>query len=462
MHNKPGKVLHVPPRSVARPFGPSLTRRDLLRHAAVLGAVVSGGSLLAACERGEPEVVGPADRPITPTYYDWILSLYPPIEAISQDFAESVRVTQAPVEGFGIERFVAEAREQESTWDIYVGQTPFVEMAALVEAGVIEPWDEWVSDEIVDDMTPAVRDEGTYQGSLYQMPFLVDVITSGWNGELVEQADLDPDDPPQTWDEIIDRARQVVDSDASPFGITFDGNGWRSLAPIAHSIDMDVYDEDGLFDFTNDAVVEALEIMRRMRELANPDVLDPGAADGGVNDTPDEGVFAARQVAYYVKYANAPVRFANAWPDRDHLRLAGLPSVPGGAGGTVFWTTGAALFTHGTNKETAADYLYHVTRDERVWQQSMGDVEERVGQLPPYESTWDEWEADRPDWLVEWAEFLREQVAGARAIATHEIGVQQFFVGRPHWEEYLTGAESDPRAALQRARAAVLEEVELA
>ena len=45
----------------------------------------------------------------------------------------------APVEGFGIERFVAEAKNKESTWDVYVGQTPFVEMSAMVAADVIEP-----------------------------------------------------------------------------------------------------------------------------------------------------------------------------------------------------------------------------------------------------------------------------------------------------------------------------------
>ena len=35
-------------------------------------------------------------------------------------------------------RFVAEAKNGESTWDVYVGQTPFVEMSAMIEADVIE------------------------------------------------------------------------------------------------------------------------------------------------------------------------------------------------------------------------------------------------------------------------------------------------------------------------------------
>jgi len=39
---------------------------------------------------------------------------------------------------------------------------------------------------------------------------------------------------------------------------------------VTHSISLDVYTEDGFFDFTNDAVVEALEILKRIKELANP------------------------------------------------------------------------------------------------------------------------------------------------------------------------------------------------
>jgi multiple sugar transport system substrate-binding protein len=452
-------------KRIIRPFEVGMTRRALLRRAAILGAAgTMGGGLLAACGNGDQAAPGNGNgngngsgRPLTPSYYDWILSLFPPIQAVSADFEHEVNVQQAPTEGFGIERFVAEAREGESTWDIYVGQTPFVEMASLITAEVTEPWDDYLSQDILDAMIPSVRDEGTFDGALYNFPFLVDIIVSAWNSELVEAAGLDPQDPPETWDDLIERAQEVANSGAAPYGVTFDAHGWRSLAPIAHSFSTEVYREDGLFDFTHDAVVDALEVMRRMMELANPNVLDPGTTDGGVNDTPDEGVFAAGQVGYYVKYQNAPVRLAGGWADPEGLVMAGLPT--GGADATVFWSTGAAIFRHGHNKEIAGDYMHHMVTDERIWEQSLGEGE-RVGQLPPMQSTWDEWESDRPDWLVDWADFLGEQLEAARAIETTAFGVQQFNIGKPHWETYLTGEESDPRAALQAAMDAVDQEVE--
>ena len=45
--------------------------------------------------------------------------------------------------------------------------------------------------------------------------------------------------------------------------------------------------------------------------------------------------FGAQQVAYYIKYQNAPLRFAATWSDPSALRLGALPKQKGGAGGTV-------------------------------------------------------------------------------------------------------------------------------
>ena len=48
------------------------------------------------------------DRPLTPTYYQWIVDLHPNIPQVNAQFP-GLNYQIAPVEGFGIERFVAEA-----------------------------------------------------------------------------------------------------------------------------------------------------------------------------------------------------------------------------------------------------------------------------------------------------------------------------------------------------------------
>jgi ABC-type glycerol-3-phosphate transport system substrate-binding protein len=333
--------------------------------------------------------------------------------------------------------------------------TPFVEMAQLIAAGVIEPWDTYMPAAVKKDIIPSILNEVTYQGHIWSWPFLLDIIIQARNGELVSKAGLDPEHNPATWDELITMAKTVVDKQAAPFGVTFDAHGWRSLAPITHTFSPDVYYGPGLFDFTAPAAVNALEVMKRMKELANPNVLQPGTTDGGVNNTPDEQAFAARQVAYYVKYENAPIRFAGTWPDPSQLRMAGLPKQPGGAGATVFWTTGAALFKYGQNKQAAAQYMKFLTYDTRIWKRSLGDPRHGAGQLAPYSSLWTSWSKNPPSWMPKWGPVVFQQLKVSHAIKTNKFGLQQFVIGQPYWEKYLNGDEKNPRKALAAAKNAV-------
>ena len=295
---------------------PGLTRGELIKRGAGAGAAIWGVSALFGAGTA---FAGMQARALTPTFYQWIYGLYPDIPSkINKDYAKKVKLDAkiAPVQGFGIDRFVAEAKKKKSTWDVYVGMTPFVEMGSLIDSGTIEPWDPYISKSVVNDLIPSIRAEATYQGKIWSFPFLLDIIIQAWNGELVEKAGLDADRAPKTWDALIANAKKVVSSGAAPYGAVFDAHGWRSLAPIAHTFNTNVYRPDGLFDFTHPAVVQALEVMKRLMEVAPKNILEEGKVDGGVNTTPDEEAFAGRQAAYYIKYQNAPTRFAGTWPDR--------------------------------------------------------------------------------------------------------------------------------------------------
>ena len=436
-----------------------LTRADLLKRGAVAGAGLYG---LSAIFGAGTAFAGMEARALTPTFYQWIYGLYPDIPAkINKDYAKRHRLEAkiAPVQGFGIDRFVAEAKKKKSTWDVYVGMTPFVEMAALIDSGAIEPWDKYIPKSVVTDLIPSIRQEATYQGHIWSFPFLLDIIIQAWNGDLVEKAGLNPNQTPKTWDGFIANARKVVSSKAAPYGAVFDAHGWRSLAPIAHTFSTNVYTPAGLFDFTSDAAVNALEIMKRLMEVAPKNILEEGKVDGGVNTTPDEEAFAARQAAYYVKYQNAPTRFAGTWPDPKVLHIAGLPKARSG-GGTVFWNTGAALFKYGENKAMAGDYMKFLTYDTRIWQHALGkDVRGASGQLSPYQSHWRKWVASPPSWMADWAFTVRKELATSKAIRTHKFGLQQFVIGKPAWEEYLKGDQKNPKVALAKAKALVLAEV---
>ena len=446
-----------------------INRRQFMTRMMVAGLGISGLSALASCAPapGQPAATAggsggseASGRVLTPTFYQWIEDLHPSIPEVNAQFGD-VNYQIAPVEGFGIERFVAEAKNGESTWDVYVGMTPFVEMSALIEADVIVPWDDFIPQEVLDDLIPSIREECTVDGKLYSWPFLLDVITMGWNSQMTDQAGIS--EIPTNWDQYLEASKAVMDSGAALYGCTFDSHGWRSLAPFTHSMSTDVYTEEGLFDFTSEPSVEALRLMKQMMDLSHPDILLEGTTDGGVNSTPDEVAFAAQKVAYYCKYQNSPLRMAANWPDPSLLRLAALPSFTNGEGGTVFWTTGACLFKHGQNKDKAAEYVKALTYDPQIWQDSIAGTETgHPGQMPPYKSIYTEWEANPPEWMLPFVPLVRGQLDVAKAITNHLFGLTQFQIGKQHWETFLNGEEPDPLVALQAAADAVQAEIQKA
>src|SRR5258706_7138648 len=149
-----------------------ITRREFIQLMMIAGLGLGGVSAL-----GAPTLSALAQgRPLTPTFYQWIINLHPGIvDEINKGFKD-LNFQIAPVSGFDVARFIAEGKNKSSTWDVYVGMTPFVEMASLIKADVIEPWDNYIPKEVLDDIIPSIRAEGTVDGKLYGWPFLLDII----------------------------------------------------------------------------------------------------------------------------------------------------------------------------------------------------------------------------------------------------------------------------------------------
>jgi hypothetical protein len=60
-----------------------------------------------------------------------------------------------------------------------------------------------------------------------------------------------------------------------------------------------------------------------------------------------------------------------------------------------------------------------------------------------------------PDFVA----LVRSQLDQAKAINNHIFGLQQFVIGKPIWETYLKGEESDPKVAMQKVAEAVQAEI---
>jgi hypothetical protein len=440
-----------------------LNRREVFQRGIALGLSANVIGMLALNAVKVPSAFAAEEGKPSGTFYDWMLNLHPTITTLGEELG--VNIETAPTENFGNDRFIAEGLEQNSTWDFYGGVTPFLEMIGLVESGTIEPWTPHLPEGLLEDFVPATSAEGTYKGEFYVWPLLLDICVQMRHAGIVEKAGLDPEASPATWDEFIANGQKVMDSGAAPYGIVFDHRDWRSLIPVTHSISVDVYDpETGLFQYASDPAIEALEILKRMMPLAPADLLTADAVDNTVH--PDEAAFAAEQAAYYFKYQNAGFQFSANWPDPSQLRLGGLPKTEAGVGGSVFWDTGAVLFTYGANKAKAVEYLTALSKDERMWKDSVTGNEDLgtipVGQLPVLQSVWAAYDASPPEWYAAnpWTKSVLASLQNASAIAPTILGIKQFDVARPEWHKYLSGDEPDARVAGQKAQDAALAEYE--
>src|SRR5262245_17340554 len=88
--------------------GGRFSREELIRRAAAVGLAAPSLSFLIGA--GQAAAAG---RPLTPTFYQWIFNNYPDIpgkvnKAYSTKSPLDAKI--APVQGFGIERFLAEAK----------------------------------------------------------------------------------------------------------------------------------------------------------------------------------------------------------------------------------------------------------------------------------------------------------------------------------------------------------------
>ena len=75
-----------------------------------------------------------------------------------------------------------------------------------------------------DDLTPAHMELGMYEGRNYAVPTGVDGSFIVYNIDLFEQAGLDPENPPTTWDEMLDAMRAINALGDDTYGYWFSMN----------------------------------------------------------------------------------------------------------------------------------------------------------------------------------------------------------------------------------------------
>ena len=102
-------------------------------------------------------------------------------------------------------------------------------VAPFAQGGKLLPLDKFAASNVdLKDLLPATVEASTYDGKLYALPYRAQTLGLIYNKQLYRDAGLNPDQPPQTWDEFIAASKKLTRTNAKgeqQYGIGVAGGG---------------------------------------------------------------------------------------------------------------------------------------------------------------------------------------------------------------------------------------------
>lgn len=222
-------------------------------------------------------------------------------------------------------------------------RVPLTEPRGLIERGQVQPITGYLSGwPHYEELNPQVLEPlSDAEGDVFGIPRSPFAMGLAYNRDLFEQAGLDPDDPPATWDEVREAAKAIsAETDAAGFvHESKDGQGGWQLAMLtaAHGGALERAEGDGyVADLQNDAVRDSLDLLHQMRWT------DDSMGDTQLLNQDDViRLFSAGQVGMFMgtpgTYKLAKQNFG--MEDTASFGMAAMPQAGGDAtlsGGEVF------------------------------------------------------------------------------------------------------------------------------
>lgn len=97
----------------------------------------------------------------------------------------------------------------------------------VLDTEAVEPVEDLIPDDFpTDDFLPNVTDFFEIDGTLYSLPFNNSNAIMYYNRSAFEEAGLDPDNPPETLEDVREYSETLVDEGVTDYGITWPNHIW--------------------------------------------------------------------------------------------------------------------------------------------------------------------------------------------------------------------------------------------
>ncbi len=180
----------------------------------LVAALVAAALALPGCS-GK----GASDGRVTVVFWHSLVnSTMPALDALLARFEEEhpgihIQAQYIPSGDALVQKLITSVRSNTAP-DISWIHADFLE--DLVRADAVYPMAHFIEgadglpDSVVADIYPALRQYASWRGDLYSLPMEATNLGLLYNKDLFREAGLDPDRPPQTWDELRDYARRLT------------------------------------------------------------------------------------------------------------------------------------------------------------------------------------------------------------------------------------------------------------
>ncbi len=235
--------------------------------------------------------------------------------------------------------------------DIIVGET---QMPGFAQQGLLEPFPEEMAQEIREKTAPAAWKPMEYDGKIYGFASQPGVSSLFWNKKLVQEAGLDPNQAPATWEEFAANVQKVTEAGGGKFygGGVYAGpnaGGYLRYGTLLVINGGGFADDRGQPVFNSDANVETVQFLKRLN-AGHPAGLMVNTNEGTYFDA-----FKKGQIAYLI---DGPWRAIESAQIGIDYGMAQIPLSPDGQPGNI--TIGAAFHAvpkDAKNKEAAFEYI---------------------------------------------------------------------------------------------------------
>jgi multiple sugar transport system substrate-binding protein len=250
-------------------------KRRTFISAAAAGAGAAG---LAACGSGTPGQRADAPEADGRTTVEFWGNVFTTpenawYEKIVEDFnnaQEDVFINYQVVPGDAWDQKLKAAQAAGNAPDLYI-QAGRLDTAA--RTGTLLPLDDLFDSAVLDSVTDVTKEVCQYQGQWYAFPLLVEPqMTLYWNKDLFEQAGLDPDSPPASWEDMYaacEALAPIMGNGQFALNTAVDSGtfGWTTVAAQMHVAGhLPISDDWSTADAEDPAYEELITFYRTLQE----------------------------------------------------------------------------------------------------------------------------------------------------------------------------------------------------